>query len=362
MRGAEAEPKTAYTEDYNLSVERSINNEMVGTVSYMGNTSRHLPINVDGNAPLALANSSVASNSLRPFVHSGGSANVVQTAMSDYNSLQAKLEKRMAHGYNLLATYTWSHALDDANTPLGSTGDAGQQNYYVIPIRHDYSQSPFDTRHRFTFNGLYELPFGRGRTYMHDSALLDAVFGGWSANATFTAQTGNFFTVYPTGLSGASGVSTRAVMTGKPFQAGGTATVANQSCATSVRTSKQWYNPCAFTNPWAADPTSAHYIAPGTYVTDTATALNYAGGRRNQIPGPGFERVNMSISKSFTTFHEQKLDFRADIFNLFNTPALANPSNTGIAGSNNGQITSLRSIGTYQPNSRFMQLSLRYAF
>jgi hypothetical protein len=150
-------------------------------------------------------------------------------------------------------------------------------------------------------------------------------------------------------------------MTGNPFSTAGTATVSGQTCATSVKTYKQWYNPCAFTNPW--DPTgSAHPIAAGTYVTDTASALGYAGGRRNQIPGPGFERVNTSVFKSFKTFHEQAMDFRADIFNLFNTKALANPSNTGIAGSNPGQISGLRSLGTYQPNSRFIQLSLRYAF
>jgi hypothetical protein len=354
-----------------------MSNDMEATVSYVGNTSRHLPINVDANSPLALANGSVKSDSMRPFVHSGGTANVVQTAMSDYNALQAKLEKRMSKGYNLLATYTWSHALDDANTPLGSTGDNGQQNYNLIPIRHDYSQSPFDTRQRFTFNALYELPFGRGRAYMHAGALLDALVGGWSANATFTAQSGNFFTVYPSGLSGASGTGTRAIQIGNPFSTGGSPTLFDklgnptQSCATSVKTAKQWYNPCAFTNPWDAAITTnikntgpssnPHYIAPGTYITDTATALKYAGGRRDQIPGPGYERVNMSIFKSFTTFHEHRLDFRADIFNLFNTPALANPSSTGIAG-NAGQITGLRSIGVYQPNSRFMQLSLRYAF
>ena len=362
MRGAEAAPKTAYTEDFNIAIERGISNDMVATVAYVGNTSRHLPINVDANSPLALANGSVNSNSMRPFVHSGGSANVVQTAMSDYNGLQTKLEKRMSHGYNLLATYTWSHSIDDANTPLGSTGDNGQQDYNLIPIRNDYSQSPFDTRHRFTFTGLYELPFGRGRAFLHDSALADAILGGWSGNATFTAQSGNFFTVFPTGLSGASGTSTRAVQIGNPFSPGGTATVAGQTCATSVKTAKQWYNPCAFTNPWDASATSAHAIPLGTYITDTATALKYAGGRRNQIPGPGYQRVNMSIFKNFKTFREQSLEFRADIFNLFNTPALANPSSTGIAGSNPGQITGLRSIGTYQPNSRFMQLSLRYEF
>ena len=367
MRGAEASPKTAYTEDFNLSLERSISNDMVGTVAYVGNTSRHLPINVDANSPLAIANNSVNSQSMRPFVNSGGTASVVQTAMSDYHSLQTKIEKRMSHGYNMLATYTWSHALDDANTPLGSSGDNGQQNYYLIPIKNDYSNSAFDTRHRFTFNALYELPFGKGRTFLNQNTLADAIVGGWSANATFTAQSGNFFTVYPSGLTGASGVGTRAVKTGNAFSTGGTATVANQSCATSVRNATHWYNPCAFTNPWDAGQTvngqaNSHYIAPGSYITDTATAIKYAGGRRDQIPGPGFERVNMSIFKNFNLYHEHKVEFRSDIFNLFNSKALANPSNTGIAGSGNGQITGLRSLGTYQPNSRFIQLSAKYSF
>ena len=70
----------------------------------------------------------------------------------------------------------------------------------------------------------------------------------------------------------------------------------------------------------------------------------------------------MTVFKSFRTYHEQKFEFRVDAFNLFNTKALANPSNQGIAGSNPGQITGLRSLGTYQPNSRFFQLSARYAF
>lgn len=361
MRGSEAAPKTAYTEDFNLSVERSLTNDLGLTVSYVGNTSRHLPINVDANAPLAISGSGADSQPFRPFTHSGGTANVVDTAMSDYHSLQTKLEKRMSHGYNMLATYTWSHALDDGNTPLGSSGDNGQQNYNLIPIKNDYSNSAFDTRQRFTFNSSWELPLGKGRAFLNQSKVADAIIGGWETNATFTAQSGNFFTVYPTGLSGAAGTGTRAVKIGDPFKTGGTATVANQTCATSVRTEKQWYNPCAFTNPWDPNGT-AHPLSNTTYVTDLKTVLGYAGGRRNQLPGPGFERVNMSLSKSFRSFHEQKLDFRADIFNLFNTKALANPGNNGDAGSNPGLITGLRSLGTYQPNSRFMQLSLRYAF
>ena len=121
--------------------------------------------------------------------------------MSDYNALQAKIEKRMSHGYNLLATYTWSHSYRRCQTPLGSSGDTGSPNFNLVAIKLDYSQSPWDTRQRFTFNGLYDLPFGKGRQFLNSNAIADAVVGGWSANATFTAQSGNFFTVYTNGIS-----------------------------------------------------------------------------------------------------------------------------------------------------------------
>jgi hypothetical protein len=357
MRGSDPKPKTPYTQDYNLSIERSITNDIVATLSYVGNNSRHMQVNVDANAPLALARPGVSTQSFRPLPHSGGSAYVSYSGMSDYNALQAKLEKRMSNGFNLLATYTWSHALDDANTPLGSSGDAGQQNYNIIPIKYDYSQSPFDTRHRFTMTTFYELPFGKGRAYLNNNAVTDAFLGGWSANATFVAQTGNFFTVYPSGINTAAGGSARAVKVGDPFTTGGTSS-GGGTCPTSVRNRKNWYNPCSFTNPW--DPANGAHAING-YVTDTATALGYLGGRRNGTSGPGFERVNMSIFKNFKTFREQSLQFRSDIFNLFNTPTLGLPSNTGI-GSNGGQITGTRNLQNHAPDSRFFQLALRYNY
>jgi hypothetical protein len=359
MRGSDPEPKTPYTESYNLAIERSITNDIVATVAYVGNNSKHLQVNVDANAPLALAAAGVSTQPFRPLPHEGGSAYVSYSADSSYNSLQAKIEKRMSKGWNLLATYTWAHALDDGNTPLGSSGDAGQQNYNLIPIKYDWSQSAFDTRQRFTFNALYELPFGKGKAYLNDNTALDIILGGWSTNATFVAQTGNYFTVYPSDISTAAGGSARAVTIADQYKTGGTSSVGG-SCAASVRNKNNWYNPCSFTNPW--DPASPeHYLAPGDYVTDTATALGYLGGRRNAVSGPGYERINMSIFKQFKTWREQALEFRTDIFNLFNTPSLGNPSNTGI-GTNGGQITSTRGLQKYAPDSRFFQLSLRYNF
>jgi hypothetical protein len=363
MRGAETNPKTPYTEGWNLSVERSISNDMVATASYVGNTGRHLLTNVDANSPLAAAAPGQGSQNQRPFWHSGGSANVVNQGISTYSALQSKLEKRMSHGYNLLATYTWSHSLDDVNTPLGSSGDTGSPNFYLVGLKHDYSQSPWDTRQRLTFNGLFELPVGKGRAYLNSNAIVDTLVGGWSVNAMFTAQSGNFFTVYTNSISTPDNISSRAVQTGNPYAGGGSAPTNNPSvsCPASVKNHNHWFNPCAFENPWNAAATGDHPLTAGNYVTSQPTILGYVGGRRNQIAGPGYERVNTSIFKNFNLYRENKLEFRADIFNLFNTPALGNPNDSNI-NNNAGQITGTRSLQSHAPDSRFMQLSAKYSF
>ncbi len=364
MRGAETNPKTAYTEGWNLSVERGLTSEMVATASYVGNTGRHAIDLIDANGPLAAAAPGSGDINQRPFPHAGGSSSQVNAGMSDYNALQAKIEKRMSHGYNLLATYTWSHSIDDVDTPLGSNNDTGDVNYNLVPLSHDYSQSPWDTRQRFTFNGLYQLPFGKGQQFLNDNAVADAIVGGWSANAMFTAQTGNYMTIWPNSISTPDNIGSRALQTGKPYSGGGSVPTSNPTlsgCPTSVRNAEHWFNPCAFSNPWNAATGGDHPVAAGSFITDLPTILGYVGGRRNQIAGPGYERVNMSIFKAFTVFHESKLDFRADIFNLFNTPALGNPYDTNI-NDNAGAINSTRSLQRYSPDSRFIQLSLRYAF
>ena len=384
MRGTYAGAKSAYTEDWNLSLERSITNEMVGTVAYVGNASRHLPINIAINTPLALQNPSNYDGQItmsQPMPHQGGDSYTGFEGMSDYNGLQAKLEKRLSHGYNLLASYTWSHALDDAVTPLGSSGDGNYRQTNLIPFRYDYSNASFDVRQRFTFNALYDLPFGKGRTYLNQNNALDYLVGGWSANATFFAQTGDHFTVDTSGTSNAGGFENGpfTYQTQGEFTNGGTSSN-GQTCAAKTKTLTHWYNPCSFANPWDAGDTTvngasnSHYIPryvgdPNTpagdstpvYVNDFNSIMGYAGGRRDIALGPGYERVNMSVFKDFSVYREQKLTFRADVFNLFNTPSWGEPS-TSNNSSSGGQITGTRSLQQDSPDARFFQLSLKYAF
>ena len=357
LRGTDHDIKTPYTMDWNLSVERELTNNIAATVSYVGDTSRHLAVFPDPNNADALVNSADSSQPYRPFPDFGGTAYTNYAGMSDYNALQAKLQKRMSNGLNFLASYTWAHSLDDAPTPLGSTGDGGYRNSNLIPIKDDYSNSAWDTRQRFTFNAYYDLPFGKGRTWMNQGGVANEVAGGWSANLTFFAQTGNPFTVYNNN-STASGGSARAILIADPFKTGGTPNATNPgvTCATKTHTLTNWYNPCSFANPLAGTS-----IPQGTLITSYSQVVQYLGGVRNSVFGPGYERINMSLFKNFPTWHEEYLQFRADIFNLLNTPAYGEPNVTNI-NSNGGQITSPRTFQNFTPDARFFQFAMKYQF
>jgi len=359
LRGSDHDVDTPYTMSWNLSVERAVNQNIAATVSYVADTSRHLAVFPDPNNSWALVNSADSSQPYRPFPDFGGTAYTNYAGESSFNSLQAKLQKRMSNGMNFLASYTWAHSLDDAPTPLGSTGDAGYRNTNLVPIRDDYSNSAWDTRQRFTFNGYYDLPFGKGRAHMNTNAMLNELVGDWSGNLTFFAQTGNPFTV-GTNNTGPSGGSTRALVIANPFKAGGTPNATNPSvtCATKTRNLINWYNPCSFANP----PSGTTITTP---ITSTAQALQYLGGVRNNVFGPGYERINMSLFKDFPTWREEYLEFRADIFNVLNTPAYGSPADGGGVtniNSNGGEIGSPRTFQNFTPDARFFQFALKYAF
>lgn len=367
INGRDPHIETPYVINYNLSFERTLSNNLSATLMYVGNIGRHLPTlittNIAGELQASGKNSTVVS--AFPLLGTGNPWERFG-AESMYNSLQAKLQKRYAHGLSYLASYTWSHNLDNSIDPLG--GGAAYRMWNIIPIKDEVTNSNYDVRQRFSFNGSYELPFGKGRTFMTGAARgLDELAGGWTADITFTAQTGIPFTVGTSTINTPSGQqSAHAILVGDAFGAGGNPNPTNPqtACATSTRDKTHWYNPCAFDNPLngSATPNSNGLGSfPSTPVTDEATAIQYLGGKSNTVYGPGFERINMSMSKDFTTWHEQYIQFRADAFNLFNHPTLANPSNTGISATG-GLITSPLSLQTNVPDSRFFQLSAKYVF
>lgn len=359
LHGIDPNIKTPYTINYSLTVERSITPNLAATVSYVANSSRHLSTYYDPNTIRGLFAPGVSTQQYQPFPDLSGIGTIHFGGDSNYNSLQAKLEKRTSHGLTFLATYTYAHALDDTSDAGGLSTAVGDRNMALIPYGQEWTNSPYDIRHRFTLNGNYLLPFGKGRAFLNNSRLAEYTVGGWSTSVVFAVQTGTPFTVSPS-ISTANGGTARALLVGDPFKSGGTPDTTNNpsltSCPTKVKTRTNWYNPCAFIN-----PLPGNLITGSTVVTDYASAVAFLGGRSNQIYGPGYSRVDMSLFKTFPTFREQSLQFRADAFNLLNHPTNGNPANTGI-GPQAGQITGTKFFQNNTPDARFLQLSLKYAF
>jgi hypothetical protein len=376
LRGGEANVRTPYSEQYNLTVEYGISNTLVGSIGYVGAVSRHLQFFPNPNGQTALtpngfsgytdANGDKA-NPFQPFPHFSGFSFTAYDGASNYNSLQTRLEKRISNGISFLTTYTYSHSLDNADTPLGSTNDEGTRSLNILGLKADYGPSGFDVRHRFTINGNYELPFGHGRKYMSHSGLADYAIGGWSSSFVFRAQTGQPISIGPNNITSPGGATVNAIRIGNPFAGGGSPPPSNPgvTCPTKVRTVQNWYNPCAFANPMADNIgyTTGKYV-DGSAIPNSVSgqaAYNYVGSNRGQVYGPGYERVDASLFKSFSTFREQALQFRADIFNVLNTPGYGNPSTTNIS-STGGLITGSRSFSANAPDSRYFQFALKYSF
>jgi hypothetical protein len=352
---------TPYSMQWNLIVERSITTNIVASVGYVGNVARHLQGNQTPNAAGALVN---PANSVQPtlaFPDFGAVNDIGTIGESNYNALQTRIEKRYSSGLNFLATYTWSHSLDDSNGGFENNNNFFT-NIALLPISSNYANSDSDTRQRFTFNGFYELPFGKGRSFLNRGGVISYLVGGWASSLTFVAQRGQPFTVTAANFSAAAGMtSANAILVADPFKAGGSPDPSNPgiTCATSTKTLTHWYNPCAFANPTSGS--TIPLTGTGSQVTNPTQVLQFRGARRNTVVGPGYERINMSLFRDFPTFEKQSLEFRADAFNVLNTPAYG-PVTTATDGTTGGLITAPAVFQNFTPDARFFQLSAKYIF
>jgi hypothetical protein len=365
--------KTPYTMNYSLSLQQALSSNLAFTISYVGNVSRHLSLYGAPNTVPGLFRPGTNTQPFNPFPDLGGIGQIHYAGVSTYNSLQTKMEKRYSHGLSFLATYTWSHALDDSSDAGGNFAAVGDRNLALIPFIDEYTNSVFDVRNRFTLNGNYELPVGSGKKFFNNSKWVDESIGGWSTSLTWVAQTGTPFSISPN-ISTAAGGGARAYIVHDPYSGGGSPDTSNTgiTCPAKVRNKANWFNPCALANPLPGETISDGTHPVGSVnadgvpvlfqgpVRDTATAIRLLGGLQDTLYGPGYYQVNMSLFKTFPTWREQYLQFRADGFNVLNHPTMGAPTNS--LNNNAGQITGPKFFQNNTPDARFFQLSLKYAF
>ncbi len=180
---------------WSLSIERQLGTNMEAEVGYIGSHGSNLnfPVNIN-QIPLSKL-SATAGQADRPYPQFKDLNGSTNNAISNYNSLQAQIRRRFSGGLSFSGNYTWSHFLDDQDSSgWGSRG--GTQVYQnAYDPAANYGNSNFDQRHAVKGSVVYDLPVGKGRKFLNDNSLVDAVIGGWQTAATLVAHSGQPFTV-----------------------------------------------------------------------------------------------------------------------------------------------------------------------
>jgi len=302
--------KSTYIEQFNLTAEREFAG-FVGSLSYVGQLGRRIafylsdyntlaptasiyqnPYDTTSNTP-AISNPNF--NSLRRFASSVPNVTSIpyytSKGISNYHAMQAVLKRRFSKGLDLQLGYTWARLLDDAESISNNGGNGFGSYAELIPVI-EYGNGNLDVRQRVTATFNYALPFGEGKR-----GFTGVLVKGWQANGLVVWNTGMPFSV--TNTINRSGTRPSAGTSDRPNMIG-----SGKASRSSV---SRWFDVNDFV-----------FQKVGTVGTE----------RRNQLYGPGLQRVDLSLFKNFDITERLKFEFRTEVFNVLNTTQFFNPSAT----------------------------------
>jgi carboxypeptidase family protein/TonB-dependent receptor-like protein len=294
-------PKDPVSTNWLFDIQQEVARGTVLTVSYVGNNVHHMQAGVD----FAALNANPANVFTQARKYSGfANENVLADGLgSHYNSLQVKLIRNVGK-LNLQANYTWSHEIDD----MLNVFSPGFESPYT-PI-YDRGSGDWDVRHNFTGSALYSLPALKGSNSFVQKAL-----GGWQTSGILQTRSG-----LPTNITLVSGFFGNPVrpdsVPGQPLWA----------------PNHRWPGSSYNINAFAVEP---------TYVGTPGGTIGTVG--RNSLRGPAYFQLDLSGMKNFAITERVTMQFRADIFNIFNHPNFTNPDG--------GICTSVQSASSTGPAS-----------
>jgi hypothetical protein len=289
----------------NLSVEYQFARDFVFDVGYAGNRSRHLlaerQLGANGNGLGSVSTTAGSFGCASPTCFFSDVRIFEGRANADYDSLQAKLEKRYGRGIVATVAYTYSHNRDNSTGLFGNPGDqrgnvGGPIN--ALNLNADRADSALDHRHMFVSSVLYDLPFGHGKQYgANVNNVTDKIIGGWQWNFVLNGSSGTHFTVLSNGEA--------ANLVGPAYLNG-------------------VLNPAAFTD---GSNTAAPNPGSVCYTNLAGKPFCYGDSGRNHFTGPGYFRTDMSIFKNLTITERLKMQIGLEGFNVFNQANALVPNN-----------------------------------
>ncbi len=283
----ERQRRTGYSQQLNFRVQRELPGSMAVEAGYLGNLSRKMP-----SDPLSI-------NQVRPEMVTAGNNQsrrpfpqfsdvlVESPALGviNYHAFVAKAEKRFSRGFNLLATYTWSKALDNTGA-IQALGNEGSPYSNFYNRRADYGPSENDIRHRITWSSVYQVPFGRGRRFGANS-VGGAILGGWSLGSVLIWHTAPPMTVR-------TSTNTTQAFSAGPLRAD---VIRNPNLPASQRSLYRWFDTDAFRQP---------------------EQFLFGNQGVNLVRADSRLSLNLSVLRDFPLRESIRLQFRAEAFNVLN--------------------------------------------
>lgn len=300
--------ENAYVQSWNLNVQRELTPRLTMMAGYFGSKGTHLILRRNINQPINGVRPFRALSSSSPILPGAPLGNVTQaesSGVSSYNALWLTLNQRLARGLQLNASYTWSKSLD--YNSLSSQGVVVQNSY---ELSRDFAPSDFDARHRLVVSAIYELPF-RGHWSIE----------GWQLAAIIQSQSGSPVNIVTTN-STINGVANtvRPNVTG-PIEIIGAV--------------DRWFDTSVFT------PTAG-----------------FGSLGRNVVVGPSFNNTDFSIIKNIPISEDVRVQFRAEVFDLFNHANFGQPGNV-VGTPAFGRIVNTRFPTGESGSSRQVQFALK---
>ena len=286
-----------YVIQWGFSLEQALPANFSLNMAYVGSKGTHL-------LQLSYVNVEDPLTGLRPYPEFSQIPWRGDTGNSSYNALAISLKRSFTAGLLVSANYTWAHEIDDDSNGSGDGDSITPQNVSCLPTGApqcgERADGAFDARNVFNANFIYELPLGAGKPYFSENAFERAVLSHWQISSIFIARSGFpvNLTTSGTGPDGNTNDQRPNLVPGQPlYLAGGN------------------INPNAFCTPGTADPFYPGGMCPA----------GFGDVPRNFLRGPGVWQSDWAISRRFPITERAQIQFRAEVFNIFNRAQFANP-------------------------------------
>jgi hypothetical protein len=310
---------------YTASVQQKLPGEAVLTVAYVGSEGHNLFLRSIANKIVSVATNPTTGKAIttREFGDRFAEIDYKTSGGNDhYHSLQTTLNRRFSRGFTAGLQHTWGRSIGNSQ---GSNEAITAANNYSFAA--DYGPNTYDIHHSLNASGLWELPFGSGRAFKLSGAA-DRILGGWELGGVLNYRSGIPISVLITRPDVAYRDTRNGNLFSSPVLVGSTVmteAVINTPGGGSSRATRR-PDVVAGVNPYMVGADKKVYLNPAAFATPAAGTFGNMG--RNGLIGPALSQFDLTLHKTVKLHEKTNLQFRGELYNVFNHANFANPAAT----------------------------------